>query len=186
MNKDFSLNTVRLRIRNFNKLDYLDLFEYLSDVKTYQYEPGYPITIENSKKICVERSESINFFAVELKTEKKLIGHIYFNKLIPENLLTYEIGYIFNQKYHGNGYATEAVKEFIKFKFSEPDIHKIVAHCNPKNKPSWKLLERLNFKREGKLRKNIYFKKDENNRPIWQDTYEYGLLVEDLKYKEEK
>jgi RimJ/RimL family protein N-acetyltransferase len=95
--------------------------------------------------------------------------------------LTYEIGYIFNKKYQGKGYATEAVQKFIEHHFSGPKIHKIIAHCNPKNEKSWKLLERLNFKREGELRKNIYFKKDKNNNPIWLDTYEYGLLKEDLK-----
>jgi len=60
-------------------------------------------------------------------------------------------------------------------------IHKIVAHCNPKNIKSWKLLERLKFKREGELRKNIFFKKDKDKKPIWLDTYEYGLLEEDIK-----
>ena len=180
MNDEFFLNTTRLKIRYFNKSDYLDLYEYLSDMRTYKYEPGNSIAIDESKEFCIKRSNSKIFFAVELKTEKKQIGHIYFNILIPESLLTYEIGYIFNQKYHENGYATEAIKDFIKVKFSEPDIHKIISHCNPKNKPSWKLLERLEFKREGKLRKNIFFRKDGNNNPIWLDTYEYGLLVEDI------
>jgi len=42
-------------------------------------------------------------------------------------------------------------------------------------------LERLSFTREGKLRENIYFNKDSNGNPIWIDTYEYGLLKEDIK-----
>jgi hypothetical protein len=37
------------------------------------------------------------------------------------------------------------------------------------------------MKREGKLRKNIYFRKDDNGNPIWLDTYEYGLLKIDLE-----
>jgi len=173
--------TERLKIRQFTKDDYIDLHEYLSDKQTYKYEPGKPITIKKSKKLCIERSKNHIFLAVELKSENKIIGHIYFNKIEPKNLLTYEIGYIFNKKYYGKGFATEAIQYFIKQQFSELNIHKIVAHCNPKNIKSWKLLERLMFKREGKLRKNIFFNTDKNNNPIWLDTYEYGLLKEDIK-----
>ena len=48
--------------------------------------------------------------------------------------------------------------------------------CNPLNEHSWKLLEGLNMRREGTLIKNIYFKKDINGKPLWADTYEYGIL----------
>jgi len=172
--------TERLKIRPFTINDYTDLYEYLSDKQTYEYEPGKPITTEQSKELCIERAKNRTFFAVELKSENKVIGHIYFNKTEPKELLIYEIGYIFNKKYQGHGYAAEAMQYFIERQFSETDIHKIIAHCNPKNIKSWKLLERLKFKREGKLRKNIFFKKDKNKNPIWLDTYEYGLLKEDI------
>jgi len=181
LNKNFSITTKRLKIRTFTENDYVDLFEYLSDRQTYKYEPGKPITIEKSKKLCIERSKSGNFLAVELKHENKVIGHIYFNKIEPKNLLTFEIGYIFNKKYQGKGFAAEAIQNFIKYKFFKSNIHKIIAHCNPKNIKSWKLLERLRFKREGKLRKNIFFNKDKNKNPIWLDTYEYGILKDDIK-----
>jgi len=173
--------TKRLKIRRFTEKDYADLYEYLSDKQTYKYEPGKPITIEKSKKLCLERSKNTMFFAVELKSENKIIGHIYFNTIKPKELLTHEIGYIFNKKYQGKGFATEAVQDFIKYQLSESNIHKIVAHCNPQNKKSWKLLERLKFKREAKLRKNIFFYRDMNKNPIWLDTYEYGLLKGDIE-----
>ena len=173
--------TKRLKIRYFRENDYLDLYEYLSDKKTYKFEPGNPINIEESKKLCRERAKNKNFWAVELKSEKKLIGHIFYDIVEPKNLKIFEIGYIFNHKYHQKGFATESIQKFIENKFLNTDVHKIIAHCSPKNILSWKLLERLNFKREGKLRKNVYFRKNQNNDPIWLDTYEYGLLVEDLK-----
>jgi RimJ/RimL family protein N-acetyltransferase len=175
------ITTERLKIRKFRENDYTDLYEYLSDKQTYKYEPGKPITIEEAKKLCTERAKGQMFLAVELKAEHKMIGHIYFNKIEPQNLLIYEIGYIFNKKYQGQGFATEAIQKLITYQFSKSDIHKITAHCSPKNIKSWKLLKRLKFKREGKLRKNIFFNKDKNNNPIWLDTYEYGLLKEDIK-----
>jgi RimJ/RimL family protein N-acetyltransferase len=109
--------TERLIIRKFKENDYLDLYEYLSDKQTYKYEPGKPIKIEEAKNLCIERSKENTFLAVELKIESKLIGHIYFNKIGPKNLLTYEIGYIFNRKYQGKGFATEAIQNLLKNKF---------------------------------------------------------------------
>lgn len=51
--------------------------------------------------------------------------------------------------------------------------------CNPLNKPSWKLLERLGFRREGHLRQNIFFKRDNKGQPVWQDTFEYAIITDD-------
>ena len=48
--------------------------------------------------------------------------------------------------------------------------------CNPLNVSSWRLLERLNLRREGHLKQNIFFKYDDEGNPMWNDTYEYGIL----------
>jgi len=178
MELGISLKTKRLLIRNFKENDYLDLYEYLSDKETYKYEPGEPITIETARDLCKERAKNNNFLAVQLKN--KVIGHIFFKQTEPKKLMTWEAGYIFNRKYHGNGYATESLKSIIEYGFNKLSIHKITAHCNPKNISSWKLLERVKMKREGKSRKNIYFNKNNNGEPIWLDTYVYGLLETDL------
>ena len=175
---NISMKTKRLLIRNFKEDDYYDLYEYLSDKEIYRFEPGEPITINTAKKLCKERAKNNNFLAVQL--ENKIIGHIYFGQIKPEKLLTWETGFIFNRKYHGKGYATESLRAVIKYGFQNLNIHRITAHCNPKNIPSWKLLERVKMRREGKMRENIYFNDDVNGDPIWLDTYEYGLLKKDL------
>ena len=177
-NNGILIKTKRLIIRNFKDNDYKDLFEYLSDKETYKYEPGEPITIETSKNLCKKRSKNNDFLAVQLKN--KIIGHIYLGQIEPKTIKTWETGFIFNKKYQGKGYATEALKTVVEYGFKKMDIHKIIAHCNPKNTSSWKLLERIKMKREGKLRENIYFNVDKKGNPIWNDTYEYGLLKKDL------
>lgn len=58
--------------------------------------------------------------------------------------------------------------------------------CNPQNQSSWKLLERLGFRREGTLIRNIYFFCDEAGEPLWQDTYEYGMLKEEWRADADK
>jgi ribosomal-protein-alanine N-acetyltransferase len=109
-----------------------------------------------------------------------VIGHIYFNKIQPEELMTRELGYIFNPKYQHMGYATESVKEIIQYGFKTCNVHRIFAHCNPNNILSWKLLERVGMRREGEFKKNIFFRKDENGNPKWNNTYEYALLREEF------
>jgi RimJ/RimL family protein N-acetyltransferase len=173
-----SIKTKRLLIRNFLKTDYDDLYEYLSDKETYRFEPGEPITIQIAKNLCNDRSENNDFLAVQLRN--KVIGHIYFAQIMPIILMTWETGFIFNRKYQGKGYATESLTAIIEYGFKNMSIHKIIAHCSPKNISSWKLLERVKMKREGKMRESIYFNADEKGNPIWLDTYEYGLLKRDL------
>ena len=146
--KEFELTTERLKIRKFRKNDYNDLFEYLSDIDTYKYEPGEPITLEEAKKLCMERENGDTFFAIEL--DYKIIGHIYLGQIEPKKMNTWEIGFIFNKKFHKKGYAAESIKTLIEYGFRHFKIHKIIAHCNPENISSWKLLERIKMIREGK------------------------------------
>ena len=64
---------------------------------------------------------------------------------------------------------------FIK-KSNSNGVHRVYAECDPNNKSSWKLLEVLGFQREAHFRKNVYFWKDETEKPIWKDTYVYAKL----------
>lgn len=85
----------------------------------------------------------------------------------------------FTPKYYGKGYATESCRAIIDYGFRELKVRRVVAMCNPDNISSWKLLERLKMRREGHHLKNIYFKEDENGKPIWNDTYEYAVLADE-------
>jgi ribosomal-protein-alanine N-acetyltransferase len=55
-------------------------------------------------------------------------------------------------------------------------IHRIYANCDPDNQNSWGLLERMGFTQEGYLKKNVYFWRNNNNHPIWKDTFIYSKL----------
>jgi [ribosomal protein S5]-alanine N-acetyltransferase len=170
------VETERLFIREHLPNDWSDLFEYLSLPETYTFEPGDPISIDQSKNISIERSKGNIFLPVVLKLNNKMIGHLYFNQIEPKEFLSWEIGYIFNPKYHNNGYATESVIAIIKYGFEQLHAHKIVAHCNPKNIPSYKVLEKAGMQREGYFKEKAFFRKDKNNNPIWHDCVSYGIL----------
>lgn len=170
------LETDRLIIRKFAHNDWMDLYEYLSLGETYIFEPGDPVTKEEAQKITIERSTSDDFFAVLVKEKNKMVGHLYFHHTEPEEFLTWELGFIFNPVYQKRGFCTEASNEIIEYAFNDLNAHKVVAYCNPENKASWKVLEKIGMAREGFFKQKAFFRKDVNNIPLWHDCYAYGLL----------
>lgn len=173
------LETERLTLRKFSGDDWKDLYEYLSQEIVVKYEPYDVYTEEACKQEAINRSQQDAFWAVCLKENNKLIGNVYFQQQEPKKFFTWEIGYVFNPSYYGKGYATESCRIILSYGFNQLNAYRIVAMCNPENTSSWKLLERLNMRREGHLRKNIYFKHDKHGDPIWNDTYEYAILADE-------
>ncbi|GAA0125102.1 GNAT family protein [Clostridium sp. CTA-19] len=163
----------RLVLRRFREDDWKDIHEYLSDEKVVRFEPYNPFSEEESKEEAIYRTKDEAFIAVCLKESGKVIGNLYFSK---QDYGTYELGYVFNAHYWHQGYATESANTLISYAFEKLNVRRIIAMCNPENKPSWKLLERVNMRREGHYHQNIYFKTNVDNQPIWQDTYEYAIL----------
>ena len=170
------METTRLKIRKFLPSDGQDLFEYLSQAEVVKYEPYHVFTRQKAMQEAIKRSKNLDFLAVCLKDTGKLIGNIYLSK---QEFETWELGYVFNLKYQGKGYATEATQALIENLFANNEAWRIVAFCDPLNVASWKLLERLNMRREGHLLKNVWFFKDENDKPIWKDSHEYAILKEE-------
>ena len=174
------LSTERLIIRPFLENDYKDLHEYLSLKETYRFEPGEPISLEEAKKLCLERARGTDFWAVTLKDDsKKFIGHVSFIQTEPNFFLTWEIGFIFNPVFQNKGYASEAARAIVNYAFTKLGAHRVVGYCSPENIPSWKVLEKCGMTREGLRRKNAFFRKDKNGQPLWMDSYEYAILAED-------
>lgn len=166
------METDRLIIRRFEEKDLEDLYEYLSDPEVVKYEPYKVMSREETKDNLHYRIGSDEFYAVELKDTHKVIGNVYFGH---RDFHSMELGYVFNYNYQKKGYATEACQAFITDAFAG-NTHRIFAECDPQNKNSWILLERLGFLKEAHLKENVYFWTDENEKPIWKDTFIYSLL----------
>ncbi|MBP1904011.1 RimJ/RimL family protein N-acetyltransferase [Paenibacillus turicensis] len=169
--------TDRLVIRSFNPNDWKDLYEYLSDEEVVKFEPYDTFSENQAIEEAMRRSQDESFYAVclkeKLKDNQKIIGNLY---LAKGEFDTWELGYVFNSKYQGIGYATESAKALVEYAFTNLGARRILAHCSPQNDSSWKLLERLQMRREGLFLENVYFKRDDNEMPIWLDSYQYAIL----------
>lgn len=138
------IETERLVIRNFRKEDFKDCFEYLSDLTVMEYiEPIF--TVIQAKEFiqkCGIEEEII--FAVEEKSLGKVIGHIIFHEF--NEPLEYELGWIFNQKFHGYGYARETSLALFEYGFNKLHLESILAETVLDNKKSIATIKSLGMK----------------------------------------
>ncbi len=171
----------RIYLRRFLETDWRDLYEYLSLEEVVRYEPYGPFSEEECILAARERQHQPSFWAVCQSSSDKLIGNLYFEPCEPETFGNWELGYVFNPAYGKTGYALESCSALLNYGFTSLRVRRVVAFCDPENVPSWRLLERLGMRREGHLRNNVYFKKDNTGVPIWKDTYEYAILTDEWK-----
>lgn len=171
------LTTERLIIRRFRRQDADDLYEYLSDPQVYRFEPGEPIDRAQAAQRAAAMAGSPDFWAVELQAAGKVIGQVYLKQIEPAEHLTCELGYILNPAYQRQGYGSEAAAALVQYALAVGGMHRVVAHCNPENTASWKLLENIGFRREGLLKQNIFFRRSEASEPLWTDTFVYARLA---------
>ncbi len=98
-----------------------------------------------------DRSRSRFQWVVERVSDRAALGWVTLTIRSREHGIA-EIGYTLSAAYHRQGYGTEAVALLVERAFAEPDIHRLEAVCSVENEASWRLLERLGFEREGRLR----------------------------------
>jgi len=86
-----------------------------------------------------------------------------------------EVWYKLLPQYWGQGLATEALKEVLRFCFEELYLHRIEAGCATENIASARVLEKVGMQREGSKRKVLPI------RGNWVDNYEYAILEDEWK-----
>ena len=148
MNNSFYLETERLIIRSFNKNDIKYAYEYLSDETVMEYIE--PIMSYKKAESFIKKAGISNnlIYAIVLKNNKKLIGHLIFHEY--ENEKVYELGWIINKNYWNKGYAQEASMRIIKYGFDTLKIEKIIGETEEENTKSIAIFEKLGMKLTGK------------------------------------
>lgn len=72
-----------------------------------------------------------------------------------------DVGWFINPKYQGNGYATEAASEVLRFMFEEVGIDQIITSAAIVNQGSWRIMEKLGFEKTGE-KQSTYFDDEDN------------------------
>ena len=87
----------------------------------------------------------------------------------PDRAREADIGYEVAPRLWGQGYVTEAARAMVDFGFRDLRLHRLSSWCIADNAASARVLEKVGFTLEGRLRPNERFKG-----PRW-DTLLYGL-----------
>lgn len=157
------METERLILLNYKIDDFNEVYDYFSNEEVARYEDFYPMTEKEVEDQINEWKDKDNRMVVELKDEHTVIGSVgYF---VDEDG-DYSIDYDFNPCYSKNGYATEAAKELLKYLFNTLGVKEVYGDCHIHNKNSWKLLEKLGFKRIKQIDDASYKDDTEGNKII--------------------
>src|SRR3954471_21164691 len=85
-----------------------------------------------------------------------------------------ELGWVLDPAYTGHGYATEAVRELVRYSFRALRMRRVTANCFLDNDTSWTLMERVGMRRE------LHAVRDSLHRSgQWLDTVGYAVLKEE-------
>lgn len=108
--------------------------------------------LEKMKKMVTD-NDGVTW-AMTLKGDPKLMGHISFHRLIKEHDRA-EIGYMMHPDFFGQGIMSEALKALLNYGFNTMGLHSIEAIASPLNNASIKILERNGFIREAYFKENF-------------------------------
>jgi RimJ/RimL family protein N-acetyltransferase len=175
-----TLETQRLVIRNFKIGDCEALHEMIVQYEASEfaaYDQQWPTSEQEIKGITEWFTSGDYFLAVCLKDTSEFIGFVALNPEEGEESREYNIGYVFNSRYHGQGYATEACKAILNRAFGPLQAARVITGTAALNQNSCQLLERLGFQKIGERISS--FKNTEDGTPIEFLGYEYALSKED-------
>ncbi len=167
------IETQRLLLRNFDERDATGLWDYLSHPRVNCFSNEKLDTLEDAIATAKNRSQDDTQLAVCLKENDMIIGNLFTHKDEPD---TYSVGWQFNEKYEGKGYASEAARALLNHLFHSQDARRIYAYVEDYNTRSQKLCERLGMRKEACYLEFISFVKNPDGTPVYENTCEYAIL----------
>lgn len=191
-----NIETERLSLRIPTMEEQYDLWNILKQEKINKYYMPTPKRFNNREEFLVslnDWSKQKEFYqkkvdnldvddykytwSVFLK-DGPVIGQLTVqpNDNYPNNSKIRDIGWFIDLKYQRKGYMFEAASAILDYMFKEEKIDRIETLAAVINTPSWKLMDKLGFKRIGET--NSPYLDDNNNYLL---EYKYGLNRCDYK-----
>jgi RimJ/RimL family protein N-acetyltransferase len=176
------IETERIYIQNFNDTDLSAFLELANDYMKSdysKYDHRWPETKEGLLDMLHWLTNNDSFLSVKLMDTQELIGLVTLNKDEQEEITTFNLGYVFNSKYHGNGYAYEACNCYMKYIEGTKNAKVFITGTARENAKSCKLLEKLGFLKMKEER--CHFQEDQEGNPIVFDGIIYKKIVNSKK-----
>ncbi len=139
------LETDRLNIRSFTTADIEAFAAIVADAAVMRYLGGSMTYADTehyvTRAIDTERDAGFSRYAVELKRNGELVGMCGFAPV--EDYI--DLGYRFDQRHWGLGFATEAARAVVEDGFAHHGFTEIVGMAHPENSSSIGVLKKLGF-----------------------------------------
>jgi RimJ/RimL family protein N-acetyltransferase len=170
-----TLHTARLCLRPFTSADADALFALHSSAYVLRYWDAPPWSEhERAQRFiaaCRQMGEegSGARVAIERVSDAAFIGWCGLTRWKP-TYRSASLGYCLDDAAWGHGYATEAARALLQWAFDTLDLNRVQAEADTRNVASARVLEKLNFMREGTLREDCVVNGEVS------DSWVYGLL----------
>lgn len=173
----FQIDTPRLLLRSFRASDLASFMAYRNDPEVARYQGwSVPYSEQDASHFVAamrafeqpEAGEHVQM-AIEHRDSQAMIGDVmcHIHRRDPRQAT---IGYTLARPWWGQGYALEAVRALLDYLFSRRNMHRVIADCDVDNTASWRLLERIGFRREAHFIESFL----QDGR--YTSEYHYGLL----------
>lgn len=176
------LTSSRLILRPFTAADVPAFMAYRNDPEVARYQ-GWevPYTQEQAEAFLFEMQQTQPGqpgrwyqLVIEHTASQAVLGDCAFY-ILAEDPRQAEIGFTLAAAHQGKGYAAEAIARLLVYLFTDLNLHRVRANCDPLNAASARLLARLGFRREGHFVQSLWFKGG------WVDEVWFGLLQSEWK-----
>lgn len=179
---EYPIITERLLLRPIAPADAAPMHVYKSDPDAVRYVPYAPLELAEVEQRIATTWSNTRFAkegdAVSLAVEERSSGALLGDVVLfwcSESDRSGEVGYIFDPRAGGRGYATEAVDALLALGFDGVGLHRIVARIDERNTASAGVVERLGFRREARLVESEWFKGE------WTTLLVYALLEDEWR-----
>lgn len=177
----YPIRTARLELRPFADADLSDLHAYCSLPEVARYLYWEPLSLPESRERLrqLKTMDELSGEGSSLVLAAALPG----GGVIGQASLVWrsrwhrqgELGFVFHPGFQGRGYAGEAARAMLELGFSQLELHRVYARCDVRNRPSWRLMQRLGMRREA------HFVHRERFKGEWAEEFVYALLEDEWR-----
>ena len=118
-------------------------------------------------------SNRLSAYLYKIEHDPFIIGDVF---ALRENEDTYNVGWHFNKRFEGKGFACEAAAGLLDYLFREAGARRIYGFVEDDNIRSKRLCERLGMRREGCFKEFVTFVNNPDGSPKYEDTCVYAIL----------
>jgi RimJ/RimL family protein N-acetyltransferase len=174
---DWPVETDRLTLRPFIAADFEAMYAMRSDPEVARYLYQEPLSAQETRDSLARKmalpawaDEGDWLGAAVVERESGLtVGDVALH-WVSERDRTAEIGFTFEPRWQGKGFATEAARALVDWAFTSAGMHRVIGRTEARNAASARVLEKLGMRLEAHLVENEWIKGE------WQSEFVYAVL----------